>query len=429
MPRRRRRRRPVIRGRRPHRTLAGDPERRRRRGPVAARARGLRLAARVAEVRRGRAGRLAHRHGRRSSARSSSPTLLWGQWWALWAAIAIGVVSLVGIAFEPRRVRSIGYRLRDDDLLFRRGIMFQRLVAVPYGRMQLVDITRGPVARALGLAELKFVTAAAATAVTVPGLPRRRPTGCATSSSRSPRPAGRGCDRTRAPRTRIDEPRRRRVAPAAPATPAAARRPGLHRGARLHHREPPRAPRRHVPRGLRARPRRRHRRALRDLAERLGERPDRRHRVERARRLGARGRRAAHRPASSSGFWLSWRMHTFRITERGGRGAQRHPVPHAPQRPARPHPGHQRRTGRSSPGCSARRSSRSSVAGQSANVQLAVPRVGPRRRAARRHPAPRLGRARREGGPGCGCRGRRTAVVAAPGQPGDPHAAALPSPP
>ena len=97
--------------------------------------------------------------------------LLWGQWWALWAAIVIGVASLVGIAFEPRRVRSIGYRLREDDLLFRRGIMFQRQVAVPYGRMQLVDITRGPVARALGLADLKFVTAAASTAVTVPGLP------------------------------------------------------------------------------------------------------------------------------------------------------------------------------------------------------------------------------------------------------------------
>ena len=97
--------------------------------------------------------------------------LFWQQWWALWAAIVIGVVSLVSIAFEPRRVRSIGYRLREDDLLFRRGIMFQRQVAVPYGRMQLVDITRGPVARALGLADLKFVTAAASTAVTVPGLP------------------------------------------------------------------------------------------------------------------------------------------------------------------------------------------------------------------------------------------------------------------
>jgi membrane protein YdbS with pleckstrin-like domain len=97
--------------------------------------------------------------------------LFWQQWWALAGAIAIGVVSLVSLAFEPRRVRSIGYRLRQDDLLFRRGIMFQRQVAVPYGRMQLVDITRGPVARALGLADLKFVTAAASTAVTVPGLP------------------------------------------------------------------------------------------------------------------------------------------------------------------------------------------------------------------------------------------------------------------
>jgi membrane protein YdbS with pleckstrin-like domain len=92
-------------------------------------------------------------------------------WWALWGAIVIGVISLIGIALEPRRVRSIGYRLREDDLVFRRGIMFQRQVAVPYGRMQLVDITRGPVARALGLADHKFVTAAAATAVTVPGLP------------------------------------------------------------------------------------------------------------------------------------------------------------------------------------------------------------------------------------------------------------------
>ena len=97
--------------------------------------------------------------------------LLWGQWWALWGAIVLGVISIVSIALEPRRVRSIGYRLREDDLLFRRGIMFQRQVAVPYGRMQLVDITRGPVARALGLADLKFVTAAASTAVTVPGLP------------------------------------------------------------------------------------------------------------------------------------------------------------------------------------------------------------------------------------------------------------------
>jgi len=89
--------------------------------------------------------------------------------WALPAVAAI-VVILV-LAFTPRRVRSIGYRLREDDLVFRRGIMWHRVVAVPYGRMQLVDVSRGPIARAFGLAELRFVTAAAATNVVIPGLP------------------------------------------------------------------------------------------------------------------------------------------------------------------------------------------------------------------------------------------------------------------
>ena len=55
--------------------------------------------------------------------------------------------------------------------MFRRGILFQRIVSVPYGRMQLVDVNRGPLARAFGLSELKFVTAAAATGVVIPGLP------------------------------------------------------------------------------------------------------------------------------------------------------------------------------------------------------------------------------------------------------------------
>jgi membrane protein YdbS with pleckstrin-like domain len=92
----------------------------------------------------------------------------------LWVPLAIvgvfAIGSIVQLVIIPRRVRSIGYQLRDDDLLFRRGIMWQRFVAVPYGRMQLIDINRGPIARVLGLSELKFVTAAAAAGVTLPGL-------------------------------------------------------------------------------------------------------------------------------------------------------------------------------------------------------------------------------------------------------------------
>ncbi|WP_241986859.1 PH domain-containing protein [Cryobacterium fucosi] len=99
--------------------------------------------------------------------------VLWlvvGLEWAPYLIAAIVLLTLLTVLFEPRRVRAMGYQLRQDDLLFRRGIMFQRFVSVPYGRMQLVDITRGPIARWLGLADLKFVTAAASSGVLIPGL-------------------------------------------------------------------------------------------------------------------------------------------------------------------------------------------------------------------------------------------------------------------
>jgi membrane protein YdbS with pleckstrin-like domain len=88
-------------------------------------------------------------------------------------AIVAAVVALLllNALFAFRRVRAIGYILRQDDLLFRRGIMFERVIAVPYGRLQMVDVTRGPLLRGLGLATLKFVTASAATGVNLPGLP------------------------------------------------------------------------------------------------------------------------------------------------------------------------------------------------------------------------------------------------------------------
>ncbi|HEY9308616.1 MAG TPA: PH domain-containing protein [Microbacterium sp.] len=91
----------------------------------------------------------------------------------LWAWIPGGILTVIlawTLVILPRQARSIGYQLRDDDLVFRRGILWQRFVAVPYGRMQLIDITHGPLDRGFGIAQLKFVTAAAATGVVIPGL-------------------------------------------------------------------------------------------------------------------------------------------------------------------------------------------------------------------------------------------------------------------
>ncbi|MDQ7876617.1 PH domain-containing protein [Microbacterium sp. QXD-8] len=91
----------------------------------------------------------------------------------LWAWIPGGILTVIlawTLVILPRQARAIGYQLRDDDLVFRRGILWQRFVAVPYGRMQLIDITHGPLDRGFGIAQLKFVTAAAATGVVIPGL-------------------------------------------------------------------------------------------------------------------------------------------------------------------------------------------------------------------------------------------------------------------
>jgi len=71
----------------------------------------------------------------------------------------------------PRQVRAMGYAERDDDLLIRRGVMFRSLVVVPYGRMQYVDVTAGPVARASGIAEVQLHTASPATSASISGLP------------------------------------------------------------------------------------------------------------------------------------------------------------------------------------------------------------------------------------------------------------------
>jgi hypothetical protein len=84
----------------------------------------------------------------------------------VWLVSVIWMWWLIG-----RRVRSFGYAERADDLLVTSGIMFRRLVVVPYGRMQLVDITAGPLDRRLGVATVQLHTAAASTNATIPGLP------------------------------------------------------------------------------------------------------------------------------------------------------------------------------------------------------------------------------------------------------------------
>ncbi|MDQ0771065.1 membrane protein YdbS with pleckstrin-like domain [Pseudarthrobacter defluvii] len=99
----------------------------------------------------------------------------WWRWPPLWLAITVPAVMLLVAVWRlvliPRQVRAIGYAERDADLLVRSGIFFQRTMAVPYGRMQYVDIAVGPVERSLGLCTVKLHTASPGTNARIPGLP------------------------------------------------------------------------------------------------------------------------------------------------------------------------------------------------------------------------------------------------------------------
>lgn len=91
------------------------------------------------------------------------------------AFVLAGVALVAGVLawrFVGRRYRSWGYAEREDDLLVRRGVMFARLSVVPYGRMQFIDVTAGPLERTFGLATVRLHTAAAATDARIPGLAR-----------------------------------------------------------------------------------------------------------------------------------------------------------------------------------------------------------------------------------------------------------------
>jgi hypothetical protein len=87
------------------------------------------------------------------------------------AVVTVTVVATVGVVLHGR-YRSWRYAERDEDLLVQRGLMVRRLSVVPYGRMQFVDVTAGPVDRLFGLATVQLHTAAAATDARVPGLAR-----------------------------------------------------------------------------------------------------------------------------------------------------------------------------------------------------------------------------------------------------------------
>ncbi|WP_235933488.1 PH domain-containing protein [Corynebacterium qintianiae] len=93
----------------------------------------------------------------------------WGTWWL----IPLGITAafyLWQLVLIPLRVSALGWKETDDELVLAKGRMWRTVTVIPYGRIQFVDVTSGPIGRALGLKNLAVNTASTSSMSKLPGI-------------------------------------------------------------------------------------------------------------------------------------------------------------------------------------------------------------------------------------------------------------------
>lgn len=91
--------------------------------------------------------------------------------WLIPGVVILVVAAANWFIFVPRVVSSWRYAEREQDLLVTHGRLRRSLSVVPYGRMQVIEVSANPIAQRLEIATVKLVTASASTDATIPGLP------------------------------------------------------------------------------------------------------------------------------------------------------------------------------------------------------------------------------------------------------------------
>jgi uncharacterized protein len=88
-------------------------------------------------------------------------------------AVLVGMLVLAVLAvgvYPPVRFRRWRWRLTPLGLELSRGVLVRYHEAVPYFRIQQIDIVQGPLDRLLKLATLQVTTASASGSATLPGI-------------------------------------------------------------------------------------------------------------------------------------------------------------------------------------------------------------------------------------------------------------------
>lgn len=91
--------------------------------------------------------------------------------WLPWTVAGVGLLWMTWVPFRAWRwARAFGYAEREADLIVTSGLWSRRLVAIPYSRMQSVQVRSGPIDRLWGLSRISLVTASIETNSDIPGL-------------------------------------------------------------------------------------------------------------------------------------------------------------------------------------------------------------------------------------------------------------------
>ncbi len=93
--------------------------------------------------------------------------------WLNWGLLAFwAALFCLGMVVALKRFAAEGYALREHDILYKHGVWWRSLTAIPFNRMQHCEISRGPVESAFGLATLKVYTAGGSGSdLSISGLP------------------------------------------------------------------------------------------------------------------------------------------------------------------------------------------------------------------------------------------------------------------
>ena len=87
----------------------------------------------------------------------------------LW--LGIGLFCLLMIVMVVLEFKKKSYALRERDLVYNEGFIWQSSTVVPFNRVQHCEVSQGPVERLFGLSELKIFTAGGSSSdISIPGL-------------------------------------------------------------------------------------------------------------------------------------------------------------------------------------------------------------------------------------------------------------------